>query len=187
LRFFLSPAPPALGNARVAKISWPLAPHLSLRSVVLSKSAGIVCRDRHPTSSVPATSCHPRAARSITLPLFLSFQRLADSFSLLPLFFRTPILCLQSLADSFCKNTGVWGRLYSCHSPVSCHACRITQLCASFVFMVLQIAFPASPFLSQSSALPSGVTPRYCQKRKDEAPPQPMIGFCTPWHQSHRA
>src|SRR6266853_3634864 len=32
-------------------------------------------------------------------------------------------------------------------------------ICSPFVFMVLQIAFPPSPFLSQTSALPPGCTP----------------------------
>jgi hypothetical protein len=36
-----------------------------------------------------------------------------------------------------------------------------TQFCRPFVFMVLRIAFPASPFLSQSSALPPGVGVRH--------------------------
>jgi hypothetical protein len=34
---------------------------------------------------------------------------------------------------------------------------RQSQPCRPFVFMVLRIAFPASPFVSQSSALPPGV------------------------------
>src|ERR1700756_4645481 len=34
-----------------------------------------------------------------------------------------------------------------------------SQFCAPFVFIMLRIAFPASPFFSQPSELPGGVTP----------------------------
>src|SRR6266403_4927650 len=39
------------------------------------------------------------------------------------------------------------------------HSLSSKAICSLFVFMVLQIAFPASPFLSSLSALPPGVPP----------------------------
>ena len=79
-------------------------------------------------------------------------------FSLAALF-QTPILCFQSFADSLRKTPGGMG---SCASAV--HESQATnhesrKFCRPFVFMVLQIAFPASSFVSQSSALPPGCHP----------------------------
>src|SRR6267154_5938037 len=138
-------------------------------------------------TSVPAILSHTRATQSITLPLFLSLQWLAHSFSLLPLFFASPSFVFNRLQTLFAKHRGVW--VPACRavheSQATNHESR--RFCLPFVFMVLQIAFPASPFLSQSSALPPRVSPPQHllpipQGRKDEAPPQPMIGFRTPWH-----
>jgi hypothetical protein len=86
--------------------------------------------------SVPTFLSHTRATQSIALPLFLSFQWLADSFSLLPLFFASPPFVFNRLHTLSAKHRG-WGYLRSCHSRVRCHKSRVTQLCAPFVFMVL--------------------------------------------------
>src|SRR6267154_2606955 len=121
--------------------------------------AGIVCRDRHPTNVSPRNSLpHSRHAKHHSPAIPVLSMACALFFSLAPLF-CIPILCFQSLADSSCKTPGVWGSSSPCHSRVTSHKSRVVQLCAPFVFMVLQIAFPASPFLSQSSELPPGCHP----------------------------
>src|SRR6266478_7897179 len=68
-------------------------------------------------TSVPAILSHTRATQSIALPLFLSFQWLADSFSLLPLFFASPPFVFTRLHTLSAKHRG-WGYLRSCHSRV---------------------------------------------------------------------
>src|SRR5882762_10869665 len=60
-------------------------------------------------TSVPAIVSHTRATESIALPLFLSFQRLAHSFSLLPLFFASPSFVFNRLQTLFAKHLGYGG------------------------------------------------------------------------------
>src|SRR5882762_5172979 len=120
--------------------------------------AGIVCRDRHPTNVSPRNSVLlSRHAKHRCPVIPVLSMACALFFSLAPLF-CIPILCFQSLADSFCKTPGYGGvsALAIHESPVTNHG---SQLCAPFVFMVLQIVFPTSSFLSQSSALPPGCHP----------------------------
>jgi hypothetical protein len=99
--------------------------------------------------------------------------------------FSSAALSFQSLAASFRKTPGVGvpvnihpflsttSRLFfgaSCNDstglqplgfnlgfrPVLC-APVVSPICSPFVFMILRIAFPATPFFSQPSALPGGV------------------------------
>src|SRR5882762_11774343 len=60
-------------------------------------------------TSVPTILSRTRATQSIALPLFLSFQWLADSFSLLPLFFASPPFVFNRLQTLFAKHRGYEG------------------------------------------------------------------------------
>jgi hypothetical protein len=71
-------------------------------------------------TSVPAILSHTRSTQSITLPLFLSFQRLADSFSLLPLFFAFPSFLFNRLQTLSAKHRGYGVSTHAIHeSPVT--------------------------------------------------------------------
>src|SRR5882762_460023 len=72
-------------------------------------------------TSVPAIVSHTRATESIALPLFLSFQRLAHSFSLLPLFFASPSFVFNRLQTLSAKHRG-WGI-----SALAIHESRVSN------------------------------------------------------------
>jgi hypothetical protein len=125
----------------------------------LTNPAGIVCRDRHSTllpdsqlflttRSFPASLSRYSFPSIVLRTLFLSCRSFPNSN---PLF--------STVCRLFSQNTGGMGTCASAvhKSQATNHESR--RFCWPFVFMVLQIAFPASPFLSQSSALPPGVTP----------------------------
>jgi len=83
-----------------------ICPHAQLCS---ANPAGIVCRDRHPTNVSPRNSVLlSRHAKHRCPVIPVLSMACALFFSLAPLF-CIPILCFQSLADSFCKTPGVWG------------------------------------------------------------------------------
>jgi len=97
-------------------------------------------------------------SRQITSPRHLPTNLtpfLRCACSLLPLFLRVRPFVFNSLQPLLPK-TGGWGYLAQLVFDV-CAA--MLNFCQPFVFMVLQIAFPATPFLSQTSALPPGVYP----------------------------
>jgi hypothetical protein len=142
-------------------------------------------------TSVPAILSHTRATQSITLPLFLSFQWLAHSFSLLPLFFASPSFVFNRLQTLSAKHRG-----YGVPPllPFTSHQSQITNhptLCP-LCFHGLTNCFSRKPFaFTIICVAPAGVTsasaPACHRERRDEAPGQPMIGFWTPWPASHRA
>jgi hypothetical protein len=76
--------------------------------------------------------------------------------------FRRPPRLFSIACGLFVQNTGGVGA--SVTSPLSAPACscrRVSALsfaffCHAFVFMALQIAFPATPFFCETSALPPG-------------------------------
>src|SRR5882762_8334832 len=121
--------------------------------------AGIVCRDRHPTNVSPRNSVLLSRHAKHRCPVIPVLSMACALFFSLAALFCIPILCFQSLADSFCKNPGGGGISALASHESHVQKSRVAQLCAPFVFMVLQIPFPASSLLSQSSALPPGVSP----------------------------
>jgi hypothetical protein len=91
-------------------------------------------------------------ARQIILPRPLPTNLtpfLRYSYSLLPLFLRVPSFVFNSLQPLLPK-TGGWGIPRASHLR---HYTRPSSIFYSFVFTVLRVAFPATPFLSQTSAL----------------------------------
>src|SRR6266478_3081951 len=134
-------------------------------------------------TSVPAILSHTRATQSIALPLFLSFQWLADSFSLLPLFFASPPFVFNRLHTLSAKTPGVG---VSPLLPFTSLVSRITShptLCP-LCFHGLTNCFSRKPFAFTIICVAPRVSPPALlshRERRDEAPPQPMIGFWTPW------
>src|SRR5229473_729411 len=75
-------------------------------------------------------------------------QQLAASCTSLCALFRTPFLCFQSFAASFSKTPGVGGTSARCLGVGACSGLANPGLCSPFVFILLRIHFPATPFLS---------------------------------------
>ena len=110
-------------------------------------------------------------------------------FSLAALF-QTPILCFQPFADSLRKTPGVW---VPARRPFTSHKPRITSHAdfgGPLFSWPYKLLFPQALSFHNHLRCPPGVPPTSTSDprgRKDEAPPQPMIGFRTPWLQSHPA
>ena len=102
------------------------------RSLMIFGSAGLSPSHRFTRPFLPALDAFP-ANPVFSHPCGLFF-------SLCPLF-DVRLVCFQQLADSLSKTPGVWGT--SATSPLL--ALSFAFFCRPFVFMVLQIAFPATP------------------------------------------
>jgi hypothetical protein len=136
------------------------------------------------SSPLSSPSARPRNSVSHAVPIpFLSFRQLSLIFfprrsltldpsascgllNSLVAFFALPALCFQRLADSFAKTTSFFANPLCASSVLSTPSLPgaskgalsfHTSICSPFVFTTLRIAFPATPFFSQPSALPRGV------------------------------
>ena len=87
-------------------------------------------------------------------PQTLSFHTLANSLSSR----KTSTPLQSSKSELFLQNAGG-----GCISDILIVASRpmFAPFCRPFVFMVLRIAFPATPFISQPSELPPGCAPQW--------------------------
>jgi hypothetical protein len=138
----------------ILKVSWPLAPHLSLRSVVLKIITLVSYAATATQPSFPTRNSFPHrgvfANHSFATPFLSSAWRPLKSLASL---FQTPVLCFQPFAASFRKTPGV-GVAPRRPFTVTSHEPRATQILLPLSFHGLTSCFSRMPFLSQSSASP---------------------------------